>query len=100
MCIRDSGYAVQGDTVDPAVGEVSHVNANDNTVEGVRYKNKSCFTVQFHPEASAGPQDTSYLFDEFIAMMKKAVSYTHLRIVRRFKIWAYGPFSDPRDVPV
>lgn len=53
------------------MGEVSHVNANDNTVEGVRYKNKSCFTVQFHPEASAGPQDTSYLFDEFIAMMKK-----------------------------
>ena len=68
---QNHGYAVQGDTVDPAVGEVSHVNANDNTVEGVRYKNKSCFTVQFHPEASAGPQDTSYLFDEFIAMMKK-----------------------------
>ena len=68
---QNHGYAVQGDTVDPAVGEVSHVNANDNTVEGMRYKNKSCFTVQFHPEASAGPQDTSYLFDEFIAMMKK-----------------------------
>ena len=68
---QNHGYAVQGDTVDPAVGEVSHINANDNTVEGVRYKNRPCFTVQFHPEASAGPQDTSYLFDEFIAMMRK-----------------------------
>ena len=68
---QNHGYAVQGDTVDPAVGEISHINANDNTVEGVRYKEKACFTVQFHPEASAGPQDTSYLFDEFIAMMRK-----------------------------
>ncbi len=68
---QNHGYAVQGDTLDPAVGRVSHVNANDGTTEGIRYIGKPCFTVQFHPEASAGPQDTSYLFDEFIAMMQK-----------------------------
>lgn len=68
---QNHGYAVEGETVDPAIGQVSHVNANDNTVEGVRYLHKPCFTVQFHPEASAGPRDTSYLFDEFIAMMEK-----------------------------
>ena len=71
MTTQKHGYEVQGDTVDQEVGEVSNINANDNTVEGVRYKNRPCFTVQFHPEASAGPQDTSYLFDEFIAMMRK-----------------------------
>ena len=68
---QNHGYAVDGDTVDESVGYVSHVNANDGTVEGIRYRKYNCFTVQFHPEASAGPKDTAYLFDEFIDMMKK-----------------------------
>ena len=59
-------------SLDPAVGEVSHKNANDQTCEGVRYKNFPCFTVQFHPEACGGPQDTAYLFDEFIDMIKSS----------------------------
>ena len=51
-----------GDTLPPAMGAVSHVNANDKTCEGVRYTAWNCFTVQFHPEASGGPRDTEFLF--------------------------------------
>lgn len=68
---QNHGYAVVGNSVDATVAEVSAVNANDKTVEGLRYKNFDCFTVQFHPEACGGPRDTEYLFDEFIAMMAK-----------------------------
>ena len=67
---QNHGYAVVAGTVDPAVAEVSHVNANDGTTEGSRDKNIPCFTVQFHPEACGGPRDTEYLFDDFVAMMK------------------------------
>ena len=68
---QNHGYAVLADTVDTAVGEVSHINLNDNTVEGVRYNGSPVFTVQFHPEASPGPRDSAYLFDEFINLMKE-----------------------------
>ena len=51
------------------MGKVSHVNANDGTCEGVAYTAWNCFTVQFHPEASGGPRDAEYLFDEFIRRM-------------------------------
>ncbi len=63
---QDHGYMVQSEPVDPAVAEVSHVNVNDGTCEGLRYKRPHCFTTQFHPEANAGPKDTEYLFDRFI----------------------------------
>ncbi len=69
---QNHGYVVDGDTVDPAVAQVSHVNVNDGTVEGLKYRRKNCFTVQFHPEASPGPEDTEYLFDRFIASMAEA----------------------------
>ena len=52
--------------------EISHRNWNDMTIEGIQYKNHDTFTVQFHPEASPGPKDTSYLFDEFINKLNKA----------------------------
>ncbi len=68
---QNHGYAVISSSIDNSVGEVSHKNANDQTCEGVRYKNFPCFTVQFHPEACGGPHDTAYLFEEFIAMIKK-----------------------------
>jgi len=50
--------------------EITHVHLNDNTVAGLRVKNKYCFSVQYHPEASPGPHDSSYLFDDFINMIK------------------------------
>ena len=67
---QNHGYAVVSDSVDSSIAEVSHINANDKTCEGVRYKNAKAFTVQFHPEAHGGPLDTAYLFDEFIDMME------------------------------
>ena len=66
---QNHGYVVDEGSVDPAVAEVSHINVNDGTVEGLKYKRPNCFTVQFHPEASPGPEDTEYLFNRFIANM-------------------------------
>jgi len=51
--------------------EITHVHLNDDTVSGIRIKNKNCFSVQYHPEASPGPHDSSYLFDDFIEMIKR-----------------------------
>lgn len=67
---QNHGYAVIGDSIPSEAGKMSHVNANDKTCEGVRYRNAPAFTVQFHPEACGGPQDTAYLFDEFIELME------------------------------
>ena len=53
--------------------EVTHLNLNDNTIEGLRVKNKKAFSVQYHPEASPGPHDARYLFDQFVQMMEEAV---------------------------
>ena len=50
--------------------EITHLHLNDNTVAGLAMKNKKCFSVQYHPEASPGPHDSSYLFDQFIALLK------------------------------
>ena len=66
---QNHGYTVVSDSIDESVGAVSHYNANDGSCEGVEYKRPKTFTVQFHPEASAGPQDTQYLFDKFIKNM-------------------------------
>ncbi|MCC8136100.1 MAG: carbamoyl phosphate synthase small subunit, partial [Ruminococcus sp.] len=64
-------YAVVGESIDPEIGHVSHINANDKTCEGIKYNKINAFTVQFHPEAHGGPLDTAYLFDEFIKTMDK-----------------------------
>ena len=50
--------------------EITHVHLNDNTVAGIKMKSKNCFSVQYHPEASPGPHDSSYLFDQFIENIK------------------------------
>lgn len=68
---QNHGYTIVEDSLDTTRMEVSHRNMNDGTIEGIRYLDKPVFTVQFHPEASPGPADTAYLFDEFMNMMKK-----------------------------
>ena len=67
---QNHGYMVKESSLDREVAEVSYVNVNDGTVEGVHYLGKNVQTVQFHPEACAGPLDTAFLFDEFINMME------------------------------
>ncbi len=67
---QNHGYAIDDKTIDLSIAEVSHINLNDNTVEGLKYKNKEIYTVQFHPEACPGPRDTEYLFDEFLEKLK------------------------------
>ena len=66
---QNHGYAVIADSL-KGTGEETFVNANDGSCEGMTYPGRRCFTVQFHPEACAGPKDTSFLFDKFIAMME------------------------------
>ena len=69
---QNHGYVVDTDALDPSVAVPAFVNVNDGTNEGLKYTNKNIFTVQFHPEACPGPQDSGYLFDRFIEMMKGA----------------------------
>lgn len=66
---QNHGYAVDPDSVDSSVAQPAFVNVNDLTNEGMKYRNKKIFTVQFHPEACPGPQDSGFLFDRFIEMM-------------------------------
>ena len=68
---QNHGYVVDMDKLDKNVAEPAFINVNDGTNEGLAYVGKNIFTVQFHPEACPGPQDSSYLFDRFIDMMKK-----------------------------
>ena len=58
------------DSIDASCVDLSHINLNDNTVEGLRHKELPVFCVQYHPEASAGPHDSEYLFDQFIGLME------------------------------
>ena len=66
---QNHGYVVDTDRLDPAVAVPAFVNVNDGTNEGLSYTGKNIFTVQFHPEACPGPQDSAYLFDRFMDMM-------------------------------
>ncbi|MEG2174220.1 MAG: carbamoyl phosphate synthase small subunit [Oscillospiraceae bacterium] len=69
---QNHGYVVIPESLDASVAVMSHVNANEASCEGMRYLQIPAFTVQFHPEASAGPVDTAYLFDDFLLMMDQA----------------------------
>ena len=70
---QNHGFSVRAEDVSKIKDvEITHVNLNDNTIEGIRLQNKPVFSVQYHPEACPGPHDSRYLFDEFVANMKKA----------------------------
>ncbi len=66
---HNHGFAVDADTL-PSDYEVTHIDLNDNILEGFRHKSLPLFCVQYHPEASPGPHDSDYLFDDFIAMVE------------------------------
>lgn len=68
---QNHGYVVDTEHLDPKVAVPAFCNVNDGTNEGLSYTGKNIFTVQFHPEACPGPQDSGYLFDRFIRMMKE-----------------------------
>lgn len=68
---QNHGYVVDMDKLDPNVAKPAFINVNDGTNEGLAYVGKNIFTVQFHPEACPGPQDSSYLFERFISMIRE-----------------------------
>jgi len=70
MTSQNHGFAVSEKDIasNPNI-EITHLHLNDNTIMGIRLKNKKAFSVQYHPESSPGPHDSRYLFDEFIQMI-------------------------------
>lgn len=71
---QNHGFGVSPEAINNAKDkvEVTHINLNDDTIEGIRIKGKKAFSVQYHPEASPGPHDARYLFDDFVALMKES----------------------------
>ena len=69
---QNHGFCVDPDSLPSSEVEITHVNLNDHTNEGMRHRSLPLFSVQYHPEASPGPHDARYLFDDFIAMMREA----------------------------
>lgn len=75
MTSQNHGFAVSEKDIDNNKDvEVTHVHLNDNTIMGIRLRDKKAFSVQYHPEASPGPHDSNYLFDQFVEMINSAVA--------------------------
>ncbi len=70
---QNHGFCVDPDSLPASDVEITHVNLNDHTNEGMRHRSLPLFSVQYHPEASPGPHDAQYLFDDFISLMKAGV---------------------------
>jgi carbamoyl-phosphate synthase small subunit len=69
---QNHGFAINREETENHPGiQITHVHLNDDTVAGIKMKDKNCFSVQYHPEASPGPNDSTYLFDEFIENLKQ-----------------------------
>ena len=72
---QNHGFAVISEDVEKSdIVEITHINLNDNSIEGIRVKDKAAFSVQYHPEAAPGPHDSEYLFDDFVRNIKAATS--------------------------
>jgi carbamoyl-phosphate synthase small subunit len=71
ITVQNHGFCVDIGSLNKKDIEITHMNLNDKTLEGMRHKKLPVFSVQFHPEASPGPHDAEYLFREFVNMMKK-----------------------------
>ncbi len=69
VTVQNHGYAVLADSLDASVAQISHVNINDQSVEGIRYQNLPAFSVQFHPESKPGAKSQKYLLEEFVEMI-------------------------------
>jgi len=67
---QNHGFAVDIDSLNEKNIKITHINLNDNTLEGFRHRELPIFAVQYHPEASPGPHDSRYLFDEFAKMIR------------------------------
>lgn len=72
ITVQNHGFCVDMDTLKKDDIEITHMNLNDNTLEGIRHKKIPAFSVQFHPECSPGPHDAMYLFDDFMRLMDDA----------------------------
>ena len=66
---QNHGFAIDPASL-PSNVEVTHINLNDQTIEGLRDRERACFSVQYHPEAGPGPHDATYLFQEFVELMQ------------------------------
>ncbi len=66
---QNHGFCVDVNSINMEEIEITHINPNDQTIEGMKHKTLPIFSVQYHPEASPGPRDASYLFDRFVGMM-------------------------------
>jgi carbamoyl-phosphate synthase small subunit len=69
---QNHNFAIDLNTVDKSKIEITHINLNDQTTEGIEHKKEPMFSLQYHPEASPGPHDSSYLFNRFRELIKKA----------------------------
>lgn len=70
---QNHGFAIDGESLNKSEVEITHINLNDNTVEGLRHKQLPLFSVQYHPEAAPGPEDSAYLFQQFMDLINRQV---------------------------